>query len=258
MYAGGNPVNRIDPTGLNPQPSESMSFSWEDIKNAAKGVAAAAGAAWEGAGAVWEGVKAAAKEVYDNPAYVANETFNPMTSMESYDKAANEYNKAQSVSDKAVAVGKGLLHGADFAAKTTVILAPVEGIAKKLITNVGKAITEQTTRELLFELASNGIKHTPENIVRIARDEGGRVVFLEKGTAESGLQHIIKRHAAQFVEGGVAEESIPDLIMKAVTQGKQVGMQGTRPIFEVEFNGVTRRVAVNVGSNGYIVGANPK
>jgi hypothetical protein len=44
--------------------------------------------------------------------------------------------------------------------------------------------------------------------------------------------------------------------MQAVLSGKQVGMQGTRPIFEVTFNGTTQRVAVTVGNNGYVVGAN--
>src|SRR5580704_14777041 len=50
---------------------------------------------------------------------------------------------------------------------------------------------------------------------------------------------------------------IPDAVMAAVTRGKQVGMQGIRPIFEVEFGGKTQRIAVTVGNNGFIVGANP-
>jgi len=44
--------------------------------------------------------------------------------------------------------------------------------------------------------------------------------------------------------------------MQAVLSGKQVRMQGTRPIFEVTFNGTAQRVAVAVGNNGYVVGAN--
>ena len=44
--------------------------------------------------------------------------------------------------------------------------------------------------------------------------------------------------------------------MQAVLNGKQVGMQGTRPIYEVTFNGVKQKVAVTVGNNGFVVGAN--
>lgn len=45
------------------------------------------------------------------------------------------------------------------------------------------------------------------------------------------------------------------------SKGHIVGYQGKgtgRPIYEVDYNGTKRRVAVTVGSNGYIVGANPK
>jgi hypothetical protein len=53
---------------------------------------------------------------------------------------------------------------------------------------------------------------------------------------------------------------VPGFIMDAVTQGKVVGYQGRgtgRPIYELDYNGSTQRGAVTVGSNGFIVGANP-
>ena len=49
--------------------------------------------------------------------------------------------------------------------------------------------------------------------------------------------------------------------MKAVMEGRRVGYQGSdtgRPIYEISINGHTQRIAVTVGDNGYIVGANPK
>jgi hypothetical protein len=60
---------------------------------------------------------------------------------------------------------------------------------------------------------------------------------------------------------GVAEAEIPSVVMRAVTQGKIVGYQGSgtgRPIYEITVNGQTQRIAVTVADNGYIVGANPK
>ena len=43
----------------------------------------------------------------------------------------------------------------------------------------------------------------------------------------------------------------------AVTEGTVVGTQRTRPIYEVLFEGKAYKVAVSVGDNGFIVGANP-
>lgn len=40
-----------------------------------------------------------------------------------------------------------------------------------------------------------------------------------------------------------------------------VGYQGRgqgRPIYEFTYEGTTRRIAITIGSNGYVVGANPK
>jgi filamentous hemagglutinin len=110
---------------------------------------------------------------------------------------------------------------------------------------------------LVKELDRAGIKHTPEDIVRIARNPDGKVVFLEKGSPSAGLDHILTAHAEDFANRGIAPSQIPDAVMEAVTRGRQVGMQGTRPIFEVEFNGRIHRIAVQVSENGYVVGANP-
>ncbi len=110
---------------------------------------------------------------------------------------------------------------------------------------------------LLDELTQAGIKHSPEDVLRIARDPSGRIVFLESGNARAGLQHIVSRHAEDFARVGVSEAQIPDLVIAATTEGRVVGMQGGRPIYEVAFVGQTRRVAVTVGDNGFIVGANP-
>jgi hypothetical protein len=46
--------------------------------------------------------------------------------------------------------------------------------------------------------------------------------------------------------------------MTAVLTGHQVGVQGTRPVYEFVFGGETHRMSVTVGSNGFIVGANPR
>jgi hypothetical protein len=111
-------------------------------------------------------------------------------------------------------------------------------------------------QSLIEELGENGIKHNPEDILSIGKNATGDIIFLEKGDANAGLEHILK-HTEDFVKVGIKEEDIGSVVFDAATNGKKVGMQGTRPIYEVMYNGVKQRIAVTVGSNGFIVGANP-
>ncbi|WP_242054988.1 hypothetical protein [Nostoc flagelliforme] len=100
--------------------------------------------------------------------------------------------------------------------------------------------------------------------MRIAKQADGKIVFLEEGKAGrtgSGLSHILKEHQDDFARRGISQNEIPDAVMAAVTRGKFLGYQGTieprRKIYQVIFNGQTQYIAVSVGDNGYIVGANP-
>ncbi|QTA85340.1 Uncharacterized protein dnm_013450 [Desulfonema magnum] len=116
----------------------------------------------------------------------------------------------------------------------------------------------EETAILLRELAESGVRHTPEDIVRIARRAtDGKIIFIEKGSRRAGLQHILERHAEDFARQGFSSGEIPDIVIKAVAEGIIVGCQGTRLIYEIETEGNRYRIAVTVGSNGYIVGANP-
>lgn len=114
---------------------------------------------------------------------------------------------------------------------------------------------------LLRELLKNGVKHTPEDVARVAKDATGKVVSLENGTAQSGLKHILDRHARDFATRGIPEAQVPDAVIKAVSQGKVVGQLGSgrnvRSVYEVELQGKAQRIAVGVSSNGYIVTAHP-
>ncbi|RCJ41168.1 hypothetical protein A6770_08770 [Nostoc minutum NIES-26] len=100
--------------------------------------------------------------------------------------------------------------------------------------------------------------------MRITKQADGKIVFLEEGKAGrkgSGLAHILQKHKEDFAKRGISENEIPDAVMAAVTRGIILGYQRTieprRPIYEVIFNGQTQYIAVTVGDNGYIVGANP-
>jgi uncharacterized protein YukE len=119
--------------------------------------------------------------------------------------------------------------------------------------------TGPSREELLQELAAHGIKHNPERVLLIGKNGDGKIVFLESGDARAGLQHVMN-HADQFADIGVPEERVGRFVFDAVTTGKIVGYQGRgagRPIYEFIFEGRPYKLAVTVGSNGFIVGANP-
>ena len=115
---------------------------------------------------------------------------------------------------------------------------------------------KESRQDLIDELRRNGVKFDESKIVRIGRDANGKIIFLEEGNSKAGLEHIM-RHAGDFESAGIDRDDIADVVLKAATKGKQVGMQGTRPIYEINYNGKKIYVAVTVGSNGFIVGANP-
>jgi hypothetical protein len=87
-----------------------------------------------------------------------------------------------------------------------------------------------------------------------------RIEWLETGNARAGLQHILVDHEQDFANVGISAEEIPAAIQEALTKGKVIGYQGrdtTRPIYQVMFQGTKQHIAITVGDNGYIIGANP-
>ncbi|MBS9359781.1 hypothetical protein JL739_01435 [Listeria welshimeri] len=87
-----------------------------------------------------------------------------------------------------------------------------------------------------------------------------KIVWLEKGHPSAGFEHILIEHGEQFAKQGISKTDLPDFLMTALEKGKMVGHQGKgkgRPIYEVIYNGKKYRVAITVGKNGFIVGANP-
>ncbi len=64
-------------------------------------------------------------------------------------------------------------------------------------------------------------------------------------------------HVNDFVNVGSAKNDIVNVVFEAATHGKQVGMLGTRTVYQILYKGEVKNIAVSVGENGYIVGANP-
>ncbi|MBE9077665.1 hypothetical protein IQ241_10210 [Romeria aff. gracilis LEGE 07310] len=148
--------------------------------------------------------------------------------------------------------------GAEFNNLEVVLRADPE-----LVTDLGQRIG--TNRFSAGDIAR--IRRAPEGVA----PESG-IVFLEIGTTRAearalgreggaGLRHILEEHARDFANANppIPVEKIPDAVMVAVTEGQVVGRQGaSRNIYEFFFEGRRHRMAVEVGSNGFIVGANPR
>lgn len=136
-------------------------------------------------------------------------------------------------------------------------LQSIYKVAEKSL-DIGSSLKPQ---KLLDELIESGNKFNLDEVVAITKMPDGKLVWLEigketGGMGSAGLRHI-EKHAKDFLEIGISKEELPEFIMKALSEGKEVGVQNTREIYEVVYKGKTHRVAITVGSNGFIVGANP-
>ncbi len=134
-----------------------------------------------------------------------------------------------------------------------------EMIADIVVMVVGMRAASNPKNNLINELEKNGVKVTSGEVLKIGKDSNGKIIFLENGNGKAGLEHIMN-HADDFMKKGISPSEIPDFVFNAVKNGKIVGYQGKgtgRPIYEFEYNGSTHKVAVTVGDNGFIVGANP-
>lgn len=112
-------------------------------------------------------------------------------------------------------------------------------------------------RKLVAEVARRGDKISPDKVVRI--EKPNRIVWLEEGNDRAGLAHLLTdKRVADFARHGIARDEIVDAVFTALTDGTPIGITGRdRVVYAFEYRGRPVRVAVSVGSNGFIVGANP-
>lgn len=150
------------------------------------------------------------------------------------------------------ATGAGTARGAP--------LEPLPGPNQIIIRAPGTEINGS----IVAELTARGTRFNFNNLVATGYDGSGRIVFLEVGTATgrapAGLAHVIADHGSQFATIGVSEAQLPAFLINTLRNGTIVGYQGRdtgRAIYEITHNGVRQRVAITVGDNGFIVGANP-
>ena len=115
--------------------------------------------------------------------------------------------------------------------------------------------------ELLSYLIDNEYKFIKEDIIFIAKNKMGRVVWLEKGNDRAGLTHIILRHRSDFKKTfNLNENEIAGFLYDVVEKGNVISEYtskngtGVDTIYDYGGNYFT---FIGMGSNGFIVTAFP-
>ncbi|PYI16940.1 hypothetical protein BO99DRAFT_404674 [Aspergillus violaceofuscus CBS 115571] len=127
-------------------------------------------------------------------------------------------------------------------------------------------------KTLLRGLLEKGIKVTVQDVQRVWQLAVGRAnqiegltsrtLWIETGKAGpggSGIQHILEQHSKEFSK--YEPQRLLELAEASTSVGLRVGSEGkgtrTRPVFGLFFYGEPVAIAVQVGSNGFIVSMNP-
>lgn len=174
-------------------------------------------------------------------------------------RSGERYATAKEAADKGgeILITTAASYGAGKALEPVVVSISKSGVVSKVKDYFKKPMINR--RDIDF-LKTNNIKFSEKDLISTIRAPDGKVIFLEKGTEKAGLSHILKGHQKDFENIGVKADDIPKVLMEAVSNGKIVGYQGKgkgRPIYETIINGEKKGIAITIGNNGYIVGANP-
>lgn len=132
-----------------------------------------------------------------------------------------------------------------------------------------KGAQDNTTVELIAELEKSGVKFTKEDVVFITKDHTGQTIWLERGNASAGLEHILSGdgkspgHVAHFEQAfGIPKEQIPAFIKEVVTNGKVISnsikvMNGREGYERIYYYDGRHYLLTGIGTNGFIVTAFP-
>ena len=109
-------------------------------------------------------------------------------------------------------------------------------------------------QNLMDELAMSGVKYTPDDVLMVTKTPDGKLMWLEKGHAKSGLEHITQRHAKNFADRGV--DNIPEFLNRTLKEKPiNIGRTHDGPFADYLIDGKKYRLVH--GDNGYIVSFYP-
>ena len=129
-----------------------------------------------------------------------------------------------------------------------------EILAKEAVEGGLDVLNNLKPQNLMDELASSGVKYNPNDVIAVTKTADGKLLWLEQGNTQSGLMHILERHADDFASQGI--DDIPQLLNNVLKNTPiKTGSNSKGPFADYVFNGNTYRVAY--GTNGYIVSFYP-
>lgn len=106
------------------------------------------------------------------------------------------------------------------------------------------------------ELKNSGVKYTEKDVVLVAKNYNGKLLWLEKGNESSGLKHIEKRHQKDFGEN----TNVKDLLMKILPLKplKHFSRKKGKKLADIYlYKKNSKLYLVAYGDNGYIVSFYP-
>lgn len=110
--------------------------------------------------------------------------------------------------------------------------------------------------KLMDELKNSGVKYTEKDVVLVAKNYNGKLLWLEKGNESSGLKHIKKRHQKDFG----ANTNVKDLLMKILPLKplKHFSRKKGKKLADIYlYKKNSKLYLVAYGDNGYIVSFYP-
>ena len=147
---------------------------------------------------------------------------------------------------------------------------------KGLDTKGGKTALNDTINDiisknpLIKDLVDSGAKINVKDVVFVARDKTGMVVWLENGNESAGLKHILDGngttygHAADFENAfGVPRSQVGNYIKTVISKGELVSNKkvdigfGKTGLERIYYYDGKYHLLTAVGTNGFIVSAHP-
>jgi hypothetical protein len=137
-------------------------------------------------------------------------------------------------------------------------LGKVDDVAN-LAGDIGRAgrTAKLLDEDLMAELAGSGVKYTADDVLMVVRDTDGRLLWLEKGGSDAGLEHIISRHADDFGRRGITKGDIPEFIRDMIANNRpfEQGVDEIGPFAKYAIDG--KRYKLIFGNNGFVVNCYP-
>ena len=126
--------------------------------------------------------------------------------------------------------------------------------ALKHADEVVQTVDNLKPQNLMDELANNGVKYSPNDVVMVTKTPSGKLMWLENGNDSAGLNHIVNGHAEDFINRGIND--IPSFLNKTLQEVPvATGINKAGPYADYLIDG--KKYRVGYGTNGYIVSFYP-